>query len=157
MDVITDVQITSYTKEKKKLHEELKPRFKDRGTNYCFDKEIKGEYEHTFKIIIRQSKINPLDFSVIFGVLIGNKVFRIKRYNGDHGCHTNKIEGTQIKGFHIHKATERYQQKGFQEDGYAEKTTKYANWTRALGVMLQENNFEIEVDEGQIQTRLNIE
>lgn len=145
-------------KEKKKLPDEFKPKelnLKDGETSRRFDREIKGEQGHTFKIIIRQSKINPLDFSVIFGVLIGNEVFRIRRYNGDHGFHTNKIEGIHIKGCHIHKATERYQQKGFQEDGYAEKTTEYAHWTKALEIMLQENNFEIEIEEGQ--TRLNSE
>ena len=86
---------------------------------------------------------------MIFGVVIGGKLFRLKRYNGDSHEHTNKIEDNQFDGFHIHTATERYQKRGFQPEGFAESTTKYSDWQTALKVMIKENNFKIETDKNQ--------
>ncbi len=148
--VVTDADISSFVNENKILPKNFTPSIKEKGDHNVFEQEIKGETGHTFKIIIRQSKINPLDFSVILGVLIGGKLFRLKRYNGDSHEHTNKIENSEkISGFHIHKATERYQIKGFREEGHAEKATTYTDWRTALSAMLRENNFKEEVTKAQ--------
>lgn len=149
MDVIGDVQIEEYIKERKVLSQDFKSVLKDKGRMYVFDQEIIGLNGSTFKIIIRQSKINPLDFSIIFGVLLGGDVFRIRRYNGDSHVHKNKIEDENVSGFHIHHATERYQDKGFKEEGYAKKTDRYSDWKSALKIMIKENNFEFEIDKTQ--------
>ena len=152
MIIITDKQITYFIKEKKIIPRNFNPNLKDKGIHFELQQQIIGENGNTFKVIVRQNKINPLDFSIIFGVFINGKVFRIKRYNGDSHDHTNKIEKTQIEGFHIHIATQRYQENGFEEEGYAESSQKYSDWRRALNWMLKENNFDIEVDKKQ--TRL---
>jgi|WetSurMetagenome_2_1015567.scaffolds.fasta_scaffold137944_2 hypothetical protein len=149
MDVITDNQIKQYLSEKKILPKDFKPILKEKNGHNHFEEEILGEAGNTFKIIIRQAKQNPLDFSIILGVLIGGKVFRLRRYNGDSHTHPNRIENTELEGFHIHMATQRYQEKGFREETYAEKSTKYNDLTSALAAMVKENNFLVEVDKSQ--------
>ncbi|MDP8238857.1 MAG: hypothetical protein P9X24_07190 [Candidatus Hatepunaea meridiana] len=87
--------------------------------------DIKGIDETSeFRLIFRQSIVNPLDFSVILGFLIplSNQVFRLLRYNGKSHEHTNKLEGNTFYDFHIHQATELYQDSGLREDAYAKAT-----------------------------------
>ena len=66
---------------------------------------------------------------------------------------TNILEkGTpdwKFEGFHIHKATQRYQELGIQEEGFAEKTNKYTDWKGALKCAMSENNCTIEVAPNQ--------
>lgn len=149
MRIISDSQISSYLKEKKILPKNFRPNFNTRSLNNHFELDTKGENGNIFRIIIRRSKINPLDFSVILGVVIGNEVFRLKRYNGDSHEHTNSIEKETIEGFHIHTATERYQTKGHKPEDYAQKTLNYYDWNTALQAMLKDNNFVYEVDDNQ--------
>ncbi|MBU4300438.1 hypothetical protein L6303_07815 [archaeon] len=149
MDIVTDAQIRAFIDEVKLLQPNFTPRLKDGIGKYSFEHQVIGLLGNMFKIIIRQSKINPLDFSVIFGVLLGGNLFRIKRYNGNSHTHMNKLEKIEIQGFHIHLATQKYQENGFKEEGYAEKTTRYSDWKTALDLMLNENNFEFEVDKEQ--------
>ena len=80
--------------------------------------------------------------------MLSGQLFRLRRYNGD-SQHTNKIERDKIDGFHIHKATSRYQESGFQEDAFAEKSIKYDDWNSALSAMLSENNFIYYAAKGQ--------
>ena len=145
MTVISDTQINMYIQEKKVLpagfssSPPLKQR--GRGEQYHFEQEVRGVTGNIYKIIIRVSLVNPSDFSIIFGILLNGALFIIRRYNGDSHIHTNKIEGIEVEGYHIHKASEKYQEKGFRPEGYAEKTVNYSNWRTALDVMLNENNF----------------
>jgi len=112
--------------------------------------EVKGKGGNSFNIIVRQNTINLLDFSII--LLFRDKngdEFRLCRYNGKHPSeHTNRFE--KIKGlqndsfrnvFHIHKATQRYQEESFDITGYAEPTTEYSSFEGALRVFLQKNGF----------------
>jgi hypothetical protein len=147
--IITEQQIEEYINEEKILPAEFKPIFKDRNNQNFFEKNITCETGNEYKIIIRQSQINPLDFSIIFGIIINGKIFRIKRYNGDSHGHTNKLEDEQLEGFHIHVATERYQKRGFQPEGFAKSTSTYSDWQTALKVMLRENNFKIKTTKDQ--------
>ena len=55
----------------------------------------------------------------------------------------------KFEGFHIHKATQRYQELGIQEEGFAEKTNKYTDWKGALKCAMSENNCTIEVAPNQ--------
>ncbi len=47
------------------------------------------------------------------------------------------LRKTTFYGFHIHTATERYQQSGYREDTYAEETNRYADYHGAIECMLQ--------------------
>ena len=150
MVVITDQQIKDYINEEKIiLPKDFKPSFKVKDNQNVFETEIQATSGNIFKIIVRQNQINPLNFSVIFGIILDGKLFRIRRYNGDSHEHTNKIEMDSVEGFHIHIATERYQERGFQPEGYAEPTNKYSDWQSAFKLMLKESNIKIETDKNQ--------
>ncbi len=149
MEIVTDQQIQKFISEIKLIDKDWKPSFRDRKSYFESKNEFIGEEGNIYKIIIKYSKINPLDFSVIFGIMLEGKLFRVKRYNGDAGDHTNSIERDRIEGFHIHKATQIYQENGFREDAFAIKTTKFSDWKSALKLMLAENNFLLKVDDGQ--------
>ncbi|MBI4738862.1 hypothetical protein HY772_04835 [Candidatus Woesearchaeota archaeon] len=149
MSIVTDLQIKEYLQEKKQLPRGFKPELKNKKKYNSFEAEALGDNGNSFKLIVRQSKTNALDFSVILGVMIDGSLFRLKRYNGTSHDHTNKIERTRFSGFHIHAATQRYQENGFQEDGFAEHTVRYSDWKSAMEQMVRENNFVMDVDRNQ--------
>lgn len=69
-----------------------------------------------------------------------NRLFRLLRYNGKSHEHTNLIERESFYDFHIHRATERYQDRGMREDGYAVRTDQYANFSHAIQFMISDAN-----------------
>lgn len=86
-----------------------------------------------------------MDFSVILAVRVpqSNQVFRLRRYNGKSHEHTNHIEGQSFYDFHIHLATERYQEIGAREDTYAEPTDRYETFQDALRCLLADASFDV--------------
>lgn len=109
------------------------------------DLEVQGEAGNTFRLILRQNRVNALDFSIIVAVCVPNtnQIFRLRRYNGKSHEHTNHIEGNTFYGFHIHIATERYQELGTREDAYAEPTDRYGDYHEALRCALEDTTFEV--------------
>jgi hypothetical protein len=69
----------------------------------------------------------------------------LRRYNGKHQ-HTNKIEKETFFNFHIHYATERYQQFGMDEDGYAQPTEYYTDLQGAFQSLIKECNLILPPD-----------
>lgn len=100
-----------------------------------------------FVIMLRQNVINFNDFSAILGFREkgNNKVFKLRRYNGKSHEHTNAIEGNRFYNFHIHIATQRYQDVGRKEEYYAEETNRYSNLEGALKCMLSDCNINVEL------------
>ena len=49
--------------------------------------------------------------------------------------------------FHTHRATERYQQEGFEIDGYAEETDKYYSFDSALEEFARLGSFVVQTKE----------
>jgi len=145
-ELLTDADIQRLIDEPKifpenyQAHIHLKPK---RGHKEA-ELTISGEDESSFKLILRQSNFDPLDFSIILGFEIPktNVLFRLRRYNGKSHWHTNKLEGETFFGYHIHRATQRYQESGLTEDGYAEQTDRYADIHMALQCALQDCQFE---------------
>lgn len=137
--IVPDLEIAQYLDERKVLPGDYrkvvqtKPKRGHREQEICFD----GQKGNQFKVVARISDVNPLDFSVIFGVIIPNtsRFFRLCRYNGKSHEHTNRIEGQTFYDFHIHKATERYQRAGFEEDTYAIPSGEYSSIVQALDCM----------------------
>ena len=144
---LNDEKIGSLLAERKLLPEDflsqLKPKSKHGHKEY--EKDILGENGSNFRLIFRQSELNPLDFSVMLVYLPkgSNQQFRLRRYNGKSHEHGNHIEKNKFYGFHIHTATERYQQSGYREDTYAEETTRYADYHGAIECMVKECGFMI--------------
>ena len=144
---LTDEKIGSLLAERKLLPEDFhsRLRLKSKHGHKEFDIDVTGENESLFRLIIRQSELNPLDFSVILVYLPkgSNQQFRLRRYNGKSHEHGNQIEKNKFYAFHIHTATERYQQSGFREDAYAEKTDRFADSHGAIDCMIKDCGFTI--------------
>ena len=153
----TESQITEMMAESKPLANDWKIRLAATTKSGHDERqmEIVGAKGNGYVIIIRKSLANPLDFSIILGVRIrsSNRVFRLRRYNGRSHEHTNRIEGNTFYDFHIHIATERYQELGHREpreDGYAIVTNRYNDATTALECLIADANFEVESGQGAL-------
>ena len=98
-----------------------------------------------FRLILRQSNFNTLDFSIILAVCssASSRFFRLRRYNGKSHEHKNLIEGNTFYDFHMHTASERYQEIGRDEDSFAEPTNRYGDFQGALDCMLKDCCFEL--------------
>lgn len=152
--ILKDKEISALSAERKPLPDNWMTRLKllpkSDSRHLQRDLELSGENGSEFRIVLRQNGLNALDFSIIliFEAKDGDE-FRLCRYNGKHPSeHTNRRE--KSKGdkaacfrnqFHIHLATERYQQRGFEIDGYAEVTKKCSSFETALQVFFEANGF----------------
>ena len=145
-NILSDQKITELIRERKVLLNENRNKFRKtthRG-NDEYRLNVTGENGNKFRVIVRMSVFNKLNFSVILGVKVPppKKFFRLKRYNGDYHLHTNTIEDEEIEGFHIHTATERYQVNSVREETYAEPTDRYTDANGALKCLFVDANFE---------------
>ena len=109
---------------------------------------VKGVDGSEFILTLRQANLDPLAFSVILSYRLPgtNQIFRLRRYNGKNHEHTNKIESNKFREFHVHKATERYQESGFREDGFAEPTDDFCDYAGAIERMMEQCAFEFPDD-----------
>jgi len=148
----SDREIAALLRERKPLPPNYQTRIRLRNKRGHKEREldITGAQGTQFRLILRQSDFNPLDFSIILAVCpVGsNQVFRLRRYNGKHE-HTNHIEEQTFYDFHIHEATERYQELGTREDTYAEKTDRYSDFHSALHCMIRNCGFDMPEDDQQ--------
>lgn len=140
----SDQEIAALLKERKPLPADWRSRIRlrpKRGHDER-DLELTGEEGSEFRLIFRQNRINSLDFSIILAVRVpnSNQLFRLRRYNGKSHEHTNHIEDQTFYDFHIHMATERYQEIGTREDAYAKPTERYGDYRGALRCMIQDSN-----------------
>lgn len=144
---LTDIEIAALTLERKSMPAGYRQRItlRRRRGHRRRNLEVEGEQGSRFRIIIRQSVANPFDFSVglAYHVPQTNTLFRLVRYNGRHGKHTNIIEKTSFFDYHIHRATERYQRSGFREDSFAEPTTQFSDLHAAINCMLADCGFDL--------------
>lgn len=146
--IYTDQEIHDLIAETKILPANWGQEFKkgDNRSSTTFTFTIQGENNKFFHIIKRVNNINTSNFSVILGVSIDSqkKTFRLKRYDGKHK-HTNPIEENSFNNFHIHTATERYQNHGTgEEDKYAEITDRFTNVDNALECLINDCGFILE-------------
>lgn len=110
--------------------------------------KVTGNAGNTFYVKVRLNKLNHLSFSVILVYEFQETTasFNLRRYNGKHE-HTNKIERNKFRDFHIHYATERYQEREFREEEYAEQTARYSDLAGALNCLIADCNFVLPPDE----------
>ena len=143
----SDSEIARMIEEPKPLPDNYRSRVQLRNKRGHKERELDvvGEEGTPYRLILRQSNFNTLDFSIILAVNPSdtNQMFRLRRYNGRHGEHTNSIEGNKFYDFHIHQATERYQESGMREDAFAETTDRYADFHTALRCVLEDCGFGI--------------
>jgi len=162
MRILSDLEIADLIAEQKIVPKNWFSRLDIRDKAHFQHKEkeidIVGSAGNLFRVIIRQNKLNILDFSIILTLREkdSNIEYNLLRFNGKHpSLHTNKWEKEHRQpnhkfgpAFHIHKATQRYQEKGYKIDGYAETTTRYSDFHSAIEQFLLECNIKPE-DDGQ--------
>ncbi len=150
VDILSDKDIEGLIKEKKPLPDDYKTKIMVRPKRGHKEREldVNGEDGNEFRLILRQSLFNPLDFSIIlvYRPPQSNTLFRLRRYNGKSHEHTNPIEGETFYDYHIHQATERYQQIGAREDTYAEPTYRFSDFQQAISCMINDCAFETPFD-----------
>jgi len=147
---LSDEDILKLIQEKKPLPADYqaKMQMKVKTGHKERELEIKGEDGNEFRLILRQSIINPLDFSVILAYRMpkSNLLFRLRRYNGKSHEHTDIIEGEKFYNFHIHQATARYQESGANEDSYADATDRFSDFNQAISCMLEDCGFQVPME-----------
>lgn len=142
---LSDEEIDALIREAKTTPKALFPlRLIEHNKHRRKDCEVTSASGNEFVVAIRQSAIDGLNFSVILmrrrpGF---NTLFRLRRYNGLHGEHTNEIEGNKLDDFHVHTATERYQKLGAEEDSFAEVTSRHWNLDSAIRCLLEDCGFD---------------
>ena len=145
--IYSDEEIESLVRERKPLPDNWRDRvhLQPKRGHHERHLDVAGDAGSEFRLILRQSAINQLDFSIILAVRVpqSNQVFRLRRCNGRSHEHTNHIEGVTFYDFHIHLATERYQALGAREDEYAEPTDRYGDYRGALQCMFADANVQV--------------
>ncbi len=150
--ILTDTDIKALLEERKPLPANYREKLQVKPKRGHKEREldIPGVSGSEFRLILRQSDFNVLDFSVILSYCLPqtNLCLRLRRYNGKSHQHTNNIEDRTFYDFHIHTASERYQRQGMREDGFAEPTSRYADIHSAIRCCLSDCGFDIP-DDGQ--------
>jgi hypothetical protein len=142
----SDQEIAHMVRERKRLPVDYQARLYLREKRGHKERELdlEGERRSQYRLILRQNNFNVLDFSIILAYRppASTHLFRLRRYNGKSHEHTNHIKGSTFYDFHIHQATERYQEIGTREDAYAEATDRYSDFHSALRCLLEDCGFE---------------
>lgn len=156
-DVLSDAAIAALIAERKVAPADARDRLlkKPASAHLEADLPLEGEARHRFTVKLRQNQVRANDFSVILVYHwedTGGHV-RILRYNGSSHPHRNYLEkpaaGWRFRDvYHIHRATERYQEAGYNADHYAEPSTRYADLKGAFRCLLKDANIVL-VEEGQ--------
>ncbi len=103
---------------------------------------VTGEHGNRFTLSVRQSVLDPYNFSVILTYTGPDGVsVNLRRHNGPTHPHLNPLEDERFSGvFHVHMATERYQRIGDAER-FAEPTDAFNDLATAFSAMLSAANF----------------
>jgi len=150
---LTDAEIATLIAEAKPLPDDYRSRVQTRPKRGHREREldIDGANGSKFRLILRQSSFNPLDFSVILAWVPpqSSTHFRLCRYNGKSHEHSNTLDSGRFYDFHMHRATERYQQSGLREDSFAEPCTRYQDFAGALRCLIQDCGFQMPANHQQ--------
>jgi hypothetical protein len=145
--LLTEHQIAALLAEPKMLPSDYRSRVQTKPKRGHREREldVDGAQGGKFRLILRQSGFNPLDFSVILAWLPpqSTALLRLCRYNGKSHEHTNALENRTFYDFHIHRSTERYQRSGLREDAFAEPTNRYQDFEGALRCLIQDCAFQL--------------
>ena len=163
--ILTDADISSLLARHKMLPREWRKRLHARSkpTDGHIRNELTiEENKEKLSIKCRQNSNNPLVFSIVLMFTNeNNHRYIILRCNGIHPSeHTNRWEKlkrlpnhTFTPCFHIHKATQRYQEEDLRIDGYAEPTESYSDFHTALDHFVEISGFH---DPGDEDTNLRL-
>lgn len=146
----TDEEINSYISEEKIFPGTIEEFliFKEFDGHKSASVELPRSDGSRFIIKLRQNLNDINDFSaiIVFQEKGNNKYFKLRRYNGKSHEHTNKLERNKFYAFHIHIATQRYQDAHRKEESYAEETSRYSDINGALNSLLNDCNIRIAIN-----------
>ena len=99
----TDKQVDAFVEERKPLPANWQHRTRWRakcGQDGRYP-DVNGEKGTEFRLILRRTRVNGVDYSIILAVLVRRaaQVFRLRRYNGRSHEHTNEIENGTLCDF----------------------------------------------------------
>ena len=101
-DILSDHDIELLLKEIKPLPEDYRSKIQIRPKRGHKEREldVQGVNGSDFQLILRQSLINPIDFSVILAYRPpnSNQLFRLRRYNGKSHERRRNRKGFPRKG-----------------------------------------------------------
>lgn len=134
--VLNEAEIERLLKERKPLPAKYQSQLqlKQKRGHKENDLVVPGVDRSVFRVIVRQSDTNPLDFSAILACVLSrtNKCLLLRRYNGKSHEHTNPLEGQTFYDFHIHQITERYQDSPHKDETFAQPTNRYSDLAEAI-------------------------
>ena len=146
----TDKEINGFISEEKNFSGTIEEilSFKESDGHKMASADLLRSDESRFVIKLRQNQNDINDFSaiIVFQEKGNNKYFILRRYNGKSHEHTNKLERNKFYGFHIHFATQRYQDAHRKEESYAEETTRYSDIKGALSCLLSDCNIKTTIN-----------
>jgi hypothetical protein len=149
--LFTDAEIEALIQEAKPLDPgyRSKVQLKPKRGHKERELDLIGVNGSEFRLVLRQSLLNVLDFSAILSFIpkSSSQLFRLRRYNGKSHEHTNQIEHQTFYEFHLHFATERYQASGLREDAFAQVTNRYGDFQGALDCLIQDCGLVLPTDE----------
>lgn len=109
----------------------------------CDYKVVSVPGDEEFTVFVRQHSEMLDDFTagLKWHAATGEAVI-LMRCNGASHPHKNHIEGTRFSlgHYHVHKATERYIEKGYESEHFAEITNEYTSVEGALHRLCAECN-----------------
>jgi hypothetical protein len=149
LNLLTDHDIELLLKEGKPLPQDFRSKLslKPKRGHKQAEIEVVGAAGSKYWLILRQSSVQALDFSVIVAYEPPGSYrrFILRRYNGKSHEHGNGLDGgPSFYDFHIHQATERYQRAGWpHEEHYAEPTDRYGSLEEALECALKDCGFKV--------------
>ncbi len=142
----SDYEISRMIQEVKPLPDNYRSKIQLREKRGHKERELDmaGVDGNGFRLIFRQSNFNPIDFLLILAFCPADtsQIFRLRRYNGKSHEHTNVIEKNSFYDFHIHQATERYQDIGAREDTYAAPSDRYSDLHSTLRCLMEDCHVE---------------
>jgi hypothetical protein len=149
ISILTDERIHELLVEPKRIPAGLGAMYKAMSAHngyYRKDLDVQSDSDNRFVIKIRQTCAYPMNFSVILGYMLPSSytVFRLRRYNGKSHFHSNTLEKQpEFYDYHIHEATERYQQaRGYNPDHFAEPTKRYGDLQGAIDCLVNDCGFD---------------
>ena len=142
----SDAEIAALLRERKPLSDDWQTRMMRREKRGQIEHrlDIAGADSTPFSLIIRRSERDSSDFSAILGVrtMALEQLFILRRCDGRSHRHRNAIEGDRFRDFHIHTATERYQRRGYREDGFAQPTERYSDLDGAIRCLFSDAHLD---------------
>lgn len=151
--MLLDDEISSLISEEKILpydyQKRMKPKKKQGAQHEEHEMEFTGKNGHSFMIVLRKNRLDFNDFSVILRYKDDKTGiwYNLVRFNGKH-THTNNLERNTFSGFHIHTATQRYQEAGLRIENYAERTELYRTFEEAVVRFIERTNCRVERPKG---------